>query len=268
MAEPHEVSTAEPGCAEFAARRLRGDGFVVVRGALDTARISPWVTAVEARYRELESLVAEHGIWGAAGQLPPGTRYQAPVAALGIDAVAGWEALAHSLDSMVWAASRALLGGQIGFDLDICWLRRQYPPARRSPGQEPHRFHQDGAYGMNFLETAPGDRELLPIVVAWMPFVTAGGAAPGLEFVTEGPRGVLGLDELDDKAIEARWPAANRVRPIVAFGDVVLLAGQALHRTWVTDAMSEVRTCAELRIVQAEPLAPRLTGHAILDLGV
>lgn len=261
------MRAGEPGCAERAAGLLRGDGFVVVRGALDTERIRGWVAEVERAYERLEGLVAERGIWKAADELGPGTRYQASVAALGIDSVEGWQSLAASLDPTVWEAAHRTLGGEFVFDLDICWLRRQYPPSQRAPGQGPHQFHQDGAYGLNFLETAAGERRLLPIVVAWVPFVNAGIEAPGLEFVTDGPRHVLGLEELWGEPIDADWPEERRVRPVVEFGDVVLLAGQALHRTWATDGMTRVRTCAELRMVPPVEGADRLAGHRMLEFG-
>jgi len=267
MTEPYEVRAGEPGCAERAAEMLRGDGFAVVRGALDTGLVRAWIAEVDRAYERLEGLVAERGIWAAAGELAPGTRYQASVAALGIDSVEGWESLPASLDASVWEAARGALGGEFVFDLDICWLRRQYPPAMRAPGQRPHQFHQDGAYGLNFLETPQAERRMLPIVVAWVPFVDAGIDAPGLEFVTSGPRHVLGLEELQSERIDADWPEEQRVRPFVEFGDVVLLAGQALHRTWATNEMTNVRTCAELRMVPPAEAAGRLASHRMLEFG-
>lgn len=267
MTEPYEVRAGEPGCADRAAELLRGDGFAVVHGALDSARVRRWVADVEQAYERLERLVAERGIWKAGEELAPGTRYQASVTALGIDSVEGWESLAASLDPVVWEAAGGALGGEFVFDLDICWLRRQYPPSMRSPGQGPHQFHQDGAYGLNFLETTEGERRMLPIVVAWVPFVDAGGDAPGLEFITSGPQHVLGLEELHADRVDADWPEERRVRPVVEFGDVVLLAGQALHRTWATDEMTRVRTCAELRMVPTAEAAERLAGHRMLKFG-
>lgn len=267
MTEPYEARAGEPGGAERAAELLRGDGFVVLRGAIDTARVRPWIAQVEGAYERLERLVAERGIWKAGEELAPGTRYQASVAALGIDSVDGWESLAASLDTVVWEAAREALGGEFVFDLDICWLRRQYPPTMRAAGQGPHQFHQDGAYGLNFLETTESERRMLPIVVAWVPFVDAGIEAPGLEFVSDGPRQVLGLEELAGERIDQDWPEEQRVRPVVACGDLVLLAGQALHRTWATDEMTKVRTCAELRMVPRAEAVERLAGHRMLEFG-
>ncbi|MCZ2108196.1 MAG: phytanoyl-CoA dioxygenase family protein [Dehalococcoidia bacterium] len=267
MPDPYEVRAGEAGCAERAAELLRGDGFAVVRDALDRDQIRGWASEVERAYARLESLVAEHGIWRAGEELPAGTRYQASVAALGVDAVPGWESVAASLHPVVWDAARGVLGGEFVFGLDICWLRRQYPPSMRAPGHGPHQFHQDGAYGLNFLDSAQSRRPLLPIIVAWIPFVDAGLDSPGLEFVTDGPRDVLTLDELRGERIDTAWPEGHRLRPVVAFGDVVLLAGQVLHRTWATDEMTAVRTCAELRMVPPEEAAGRLAGHRMLDFG-
>ncbi|MCB9527989.1 MAG: hypothetical protein H6701_06250 [Myxococcales bacterium] len=69
---------------------------------------------------------------------------------------------------------------------DQAWLRRQLPPARAPRHHAPHRWHQDGALGFDFLGGDPESPDaLLPMITAWVPLVPCGRDAPGLRYVPE-----------------------------------------------------------------------------------
>ncbi len=160
----------------------------------------------------------------------------------------------------------SFLGGEPALDIDICWLRRQYPETLRPEGQAPHSFHQDGAYGFDFGAHSEGAPDVLPILTAWIPLCAAGEDAPGLELIPASPHQILGLAELEPQYVDAHWPPEGRLRPVTAIGDAVLMAGHHLHRTYVTAAMSRRRTCIELRFVRRDSTHEAFRSHRLLSL--
>ena len=240
---------------------LRGPGFAHVPRAFAPAEIAPLTASVMAEYDRLEALIANEGVDGAAAGLPAGTRYQPAAASLGLDGIPGWRGLLEIVPAALWHLAPAFLGGECVIDVDVSWARRQYPPHLRSAGQAPHMLHQDGAYGATF---APGST-LMPMLVFWIPLTEAGLDRPGIECIPEPQPELVPLAALADAAAEVRWPTAQRLRPRMAPGDVLLIAGPHLHRTHVTAEMTGVRTSLEVRVV-ALPLSPRLAGHTTMPL--
>lgn len=257
---------AEAATVRDALASLREAGYFVWRGAIAPHSLAPLVDSARARYDVLEDLVARHAVEAARAYLPAGTRYQGSAASIGIDGP-GLAALLAALPHRLWPLAEDLAGAGAVVDIDISWLRRQYPPSLRQPGHAPHALHQDGAFGHDF--SCGGDRSgaaLLSMLTLWIPLCEAGAGAPGLEFITESFHELVPLAELGDAYAEARWPVAARVRPVVAPGDLVLIAGHNLHRTHVTPAMTRARTSVEFRVVPCDPLPARLAGHQVVPL--
>ncbi len=240
---------------------LRGRGFAHVPRAFAPADIATLTASVMAEYDRLEVLIANEGVDRAAAGLPPGTRYQPAAASLGLDAIPGWRDLLAIVPATLWRLAPELLGGECAIDVDISWARRQYPPHLRRAGQAPHMLHQDGAYGATF---APGST-LMPMLVFWIPLTEAGIERPGIECIAEPQPELVPLAALADAAAEVRWPTAKRLRPSMAPGDVLLIAGPHLHRTYVTADMTGIRTSLEESVVPL-PLSPRLAGHTTMTL--
>jgi hypothetical protein len=142
-----------------------------------------------------------------------------------------------------------------------CWLRRQYPAALRPAGQHPHQWHQDGALGCRF-EAGPGvaPETLAPLLTAWVPLVDCGDDAPSLEWLLDGPPGLVPPAGLLDAALPA-GPAARRHARLAA-GQALLFGPALLHRTHVTPAMRQPRVSVELRFVTPLTLPERLRGES------
>ena len=207
----------------------------------------------------------------------PADRYALLLAAVG-EAVAGTTRTGASvlLDdvaavdvSEVWwwlaAALRercnALLHGPIAIDLDQSWVRHQPATSPGQNGYRRHSWHQDGALHFDFSAHAgtvlPAD-ELLPMVTCWIVLTPCGADAPGLELVAEPVGELLAPLDLRDEVVDARWPDAQRLRPILAAGDAVVFTGEVLHRTFVTSAMTQSRTSVELRCFLAGAMPDRV----------
>ncbi len=243
-----------------AAAALSAHGCVLLRGGVDAACVGALALAADPIYARLERAHSADGI------LPPGTRHLPTAASLGLDLLGGWSRLLEALSPEALAAIRATLGARVSCDVELAWLRRQYPPGARPRGQAPHAWHQDGAYGADFSAVERAAGGLLPVVTAWIPFGPAGKDAPGLELVCGSPAELLPPHALRDVEVDRRFPRAERFRPRMDRGDVLLMLGQCVHRTFVTPQMHAVRTCADLRFVPAEPPLSRLAGHRMVSL--
>ena len=145
--------------------------------------------------------------------------------------------LALDLQKVVGAQLRALLGD--AHLLETAWLRRQYPLDDHPPHHGPHTWHQDGALGVDFGGT---DARVLDMITAWCPLGACGVDAPGIELVPSQEAPLYSPDFLtqNDRVGEV---------PVLKAGDVLLMRGHLLHRTWVTPVMRRTRTSAELRFV-------------------
>ena len=191
----------------------------------------------------------------------------------GLDAVAVWSSLADTVRG--WCATEL---GMVTIDVDQCWIRRQHAPASARPTHHPltrhpptphpptpraHSWHQDGALRFDFLagdgDTPPADA-LLRMVTCWIALTPCGADAPGLELVAAPIDRMLTPAELRDDAVDARWPDAPRLRPLMGAGDAAVFTGNVLHRTHVDGAMSRSRTSIELRCFSADHVPARLGG--------
>lgn len=143
----------------------------------------------------------------------------------------------------------ATLGPELWCNVEQAWLRRQFPAHLAPPAHAPHSWHQDGALGHHFQ----GAGDLLHTVTCWCPLDPCGVDAPGIELADVAFDVLLGTGQLTPESTVAR------VAPVIRPGDVLLMTGGALHRTWVTPAMRSVRTSVELRFYAA--VHPRLAGQ-------
>lgn len=175
------------------------------------------------------------------------------------------EALLRALHPSVIARLQALLGPGVSVDVDIAWVRRQFAPAGRPAGAHPHSWHQDGAWGCDFLR-APQGEALLPMQTLWIAPDDCGVDAPGLEFVDAVPARMLTLEELQPARVEARYGASRRRRPRLRAGDALLFGGSLLHRTHVDDGMTRTRHSIELRFVDGARIPARLAAHRFLPV--
>jgi Phytanoyl-CoA dioxygenase (PhyH) len=227
-----------------------------VAGAVDPASVRSWLEAIDA-----------HPAWrreGAPGEdFNPHSSSLRAVAVEALDLAAIAAAL---LASEVGATCRAGLGNALACDLDQCWIRRQYAPARYPPGHAAHSWHQDGALGFDFLGATSREGELLSMATCWIALTPCGDDAPGLEFVDADSGSLLPLADLADAAIRARHGKNEFLRPTLAPGDALVFGGGVLHHTHVAATMTNDRTSLELRLFPAGTLPARLRGDRFLPL--
>ncbi|MFT7286880.1 MAG: ectoine hydroxylase-related dioxygenase (phytanoyl-CoA dioxygenase family) [Halieaceae bacterium] len=171
----------------------------------------------------------------------------------------------RALAPRVVARLNALLGDDIRVDLDIAWVRRQFAPVARPPPAAPHYWHQDGAWGFDFLG-ARSAGEVLPTKTLWIALDDCGEKAPGLEFICEPPRGLLSLEALEPAQLEKRQPQTAHWYPNLLAGDGLLFSGEYLHRTHVHASMKYNRHSIELRFIDGRRIPQRLAQHQFLQL--
>jgi ectoine hydroxylase-related dioxygenase (phytanoyl-CoA dioxygenase family) len=153
-------------------------------------------------------------------------------------------------------------------DLSHGWWRRQYAPHLAPESHRPHRWHQDGALGYDFVANPSGSSDassLLPLTTCWIALTPCGVDAPGLELIGAPCVELLGLHALEDAALRARFDPTAFERPNLAAGDALLFVGAVPHRTHVAPSMRRTRTSLELRFFgpPAQPAGLRSTRRAL-----
>ena len=174
-----------------------------------------------------------------------------------------------ALSSEVRERCVAVVAPRLAIDADQCWVRRQYDPRSAPPRHRPHSWHQDGALGFDFAHSGDAtipDDALLQMVTCWIALEPCGVDAPGLELVTDRVDRMLSPGQLADGAVEQRWPAWRRARPVLEAGDAVVFSGDVVHRTHVSAAMTRARTSIELRCFRADAIPDRLAGDEFVSI--
>ena len=221
----------------------------VVRSAVPPAAYSAWLALVDAAYRRIEAAPNPDFV-------PESSSFRLGAVG-GLSVVDIWSALS----SDVRARCAETLGPRLALDVDQCWARRQYPPESAPPRHRPHSWHQDGALGFEFAlggDAAIPDDAVLRMVTCWVALTPCGVDAPGMELVTDRVGRLLSPTQLADAAVDQRWPESLRIQPALEAGDAVVFSGGVLHRTHVSDAMTQTRTSIELRCLPADAIPDRI----------
>jgi hypothetical protein len=248
-------------------------GVALFRSVLAGPLLKLWTARVDFEYQKLKAAHSGDGLTAASPVVAPGQRYVPTASSFTVGAVFSEEDLRGMLSgidgSPVGAWITEELQGCGACNLDQAWIRRQYAPQHYPPLHAPHRWHQDGALGFDFLAYPDGkfpSDALLPMVTCWIALGSCGVDAPGLEIVRRRIQGLLAPAELADESVRGRFAPAEFWRPELEGGDAIVFRGDILHRTHVMPSMQKDRTSIELRFFAAENLPKRLQGDRFLLL--
>lgn len=221
--------------------------------ALSPASCASWVGAVDRALRQASQ-----------GLVAPGD-YTATSSSLRLRAVPEADLpqlLGMLMRSEVGQDLQATLGSTLMCCASQCWVRRQFPFHCAPPDHHPHGWHQDGALGFDFLartQDGPDSCEgLLEMQTCWIALTPCGSQAPGLEFVARPWAHLLTLPELQGQAWSRPDESAATISPVLKAGDALVFGGDAVHRTQLTEAMTQARTSIEFRFAPAHAARGRL----------
>jgi hypothetical protein len=249
-------------------RVLREEGWICLRGIFPAPSLEPFLAVAATAYGEVDAVRKTHGEAAYLQHLPGDLRYVPTASSFPLHGLhpglGGW------LDTLPAQLKRLLhgeLGESVACDIDQAWLRRQYAPGRGHRLHHPHAWHQDGALGYDFTATGrERSDELLEMLVCWIPLTPCGERAPGLELYCERFSEVLPIARLNEAAMPGGYSPEDCRRPVMQPGDVLLFAGDLLHRTYRSDVMKQDRTSIEFRFFNGSALPRRLAEdrfHAI-----
>ncbi len=216
--------------------------------AVPLATCTAWLALLDTAYRRIDVAASSDFV-------PESSSFRLRAVALSVVDV--WSALSNQ----VRERCVGVLGPSVAIDADQCWVRRQYTPQSAPSRHRPHSWHQDGALGFDFAssgDTAIPDDALLQMVTCWIALTPCGTDAPGLELVTDRVDRLLSPTLLADGAVARRWPTSRRTRPPLQVGDALVFTGDVLHRTHVSEVMTQTRTSIELRCFRADSIPDRI----------
>jgi len=223
--------------------------------------------AADEWFLEIDTVSREQGPWSVAAHLPTEARYLPSARSIALPSVVSPPILMAAFTASLKEYLIEELGPTPACDVDLAWLRRQYPPSLRPAVSAPHNWHQDGAYGFDFTdEKLSLDDALVPMLTLWAPLQACGELAPGLELVANPDHRLIDLPSLEENEISKRWPYDQRWRPVMKPGDVLLIKSHVLHRTHVTSHMTQVRSCVELRFFPAQSIPLRMASHTFVAM--
>ena len=136
--------------------------------------------------------------------------------------------------------------------LEHSWVRKKFAPVH-APAQNYHLqdWHQDGALGVHFPESASDATATLPmtqLLTCWIPLDACGVDSPGLELVRGPQPGLLHFSELHDASIRRRFAPGQFWIPELEIGDALIFLNSVLHRTYTHPEMTRNRLSVEYRI--------------------
>jgi hypothetical protein len=255
---------------EFLAGELTGarlldaietSGAAVIRGGIDPGQVRLMLARSEAVYQDKEMAYRR-------GELTPQQRSLfkfGHIAQSDLDQPdARFTIIKFLLRSNLYPLLSDLWGGKLAF------LRRNCVPRRQAPGPTVNElvpFHQDAA----FLATTA------PVLNFWIPLVSCGIDAPGLEVVLGNPQALLhsgavatsktyGAIEIAEADIVARWGRERLWHPALAQGDVLVFSNMTIHRTYVTPAMTRSRISLEIRCSDANNAELRAARDDLIEV--
>jgi hypothetical protein len=271
-------------------KSLGSDGVCVLRNVIDPAFTTRWLQAADAVYSAIGGAKRRGD-----GTLPATVKSYRPTASSMLLESIATVAEIRGFIAPLRDALRQRLGATVVWNADQAWLRRQFPRHLAPPLHHPHGWHQDGALGFDFAAhpEGGGPESVLRMLTAWVPLTCCGRDAPGLEWIAVRPNRLLGIGELADERLrstpisrralapglmcELPEPRAGAWRLIPTFADelfvvpelrpadAVLMWGDVLHRTHVTETMRQTRTSVEFRFHSADDIPARLTGQRFFD---
>lgn len=235
---------------------LTTNAFTIVRQAIEPSNVEFWRDAAKLFYARInESSVAQ-----------PPTDYLPQVASAALPFVKTTVGLNIDRVLSVFASSLVLpivvdaFSGPATCNVEQSWLRRQYAPVNRPDHCFAHQWHQDGALRRT-TETVP-----LDMATCWCPLVDCGSSAPGIELVARRWDRLLDIGDLDNRVLREAISPSKFQKPEMQAGDVLILLGDALHRTHATSTMTSDRTSIELRLFPQNAIPERLSGDRFLPL--
>jgi len=248
------------------------EGFALYRAVFGGTQLEVWNRSIESLYLRLGMPGARAGL--VSDIIARGEKFAATASSFTLGTVLTQKEIRKLLAPIGncsagnWIITELQL--PIAVDLDEAWIRRQYARGRYPPLHSPHGWHQDGALGFNFhaMAGAPApERALLKMVTCWIALESCGLQAPGLELITRRLPQVLSPPQLTDVSVHGSFTPEEYFRPEFEPGDVLLFAGDILHRTHVTSSMTRHRTSIELRFFPGNKLPVRLQRDRFVLLG-
>jgi hypothetical protein len=238
-----------------------------LKGAISLEVLHEISQTADCWFKKIDQISSDHGAWSVAEYLPVEARYLPSARSISLAFVVDISVLLDAFSASLKQYLVKELGPAAVCDVDLAWLRRQYPPSMRPQASAPHNWHQDGAYGFNFSQQHPGDEgALIPMLTLWAPLHPCGDVAPGLELLGNTDRALLDLDSLSDVEISKRWSYSERWRPVMNPGDVLLIKSHVIHRTHVHARMTQLRGCVELRFFPENSIPSRIAEHQFLSM--
>jgi len=232
--------------------------FGIVRKAIPIKEISDFRKQATEVHTIASSLLNQHGHLNVLRHLDSRiSRFATTAASINLDALNQHDQLLATVQQ----ATKDILEEHLHrpvCDIDLGWLRKQYPPSKRPIGQSPHSWHQDGACGLDLSEQT-AEHQLTPMITVWIPLDDCGKYAPSIELIPDSPNRLLRPAELSDRS--AQWRKRETKSIQMQAGDILILAEHCLHRTYVNEAMNQSRFCAEFRFLEEDSIPQQFVNH-------
>lgn len=249
---------------------LKNHGVVLLKGILDTAQLSLVSRSATQCFSYIEQIIHEQGIEQVSDYLPCYYFFNGRVTSVSLFALDddqlthAFEKISHQMlsivvNSLAYQVLAKIMDSSLLFNLSQSWVRKQYALSHYHPLHTPHTWHQDGALGVTFNPLSDSSnyyiREpLTPLITCWIPLTDCGRDRPGLQFIRRNLDQLLHYDYLNEVKLRKRFASDEFWSPEMTLGDVLIFLNGTLHKTYVTEAMTQDRISIELRVMSANKI--------------
>lgn len=265
--------------AEFA---LKNYGVVLLKGILDTAQLSLVARSATQCFSSIEQILHEQGSEQVSNYLPFYYFFNARSTSVSLFALddyqvtRAFETISHQMlsilvNSLAYQILAQMMDNSLLFNLSQSWVRKQYAPSHYHPLHTPHSWHQDGALGVTFNPLSDRSNDyisepLTPLITCWIPLTDCGRNRPGLQLIRRNLDQLLHYDCLNEVKLRQRFAPDEFWSPEMTLGDVLIFLNGTLHKTYVTEAMTQDRISVELRLMSAKKIPRWMNQNVFIPL--
>ncbi|MEQ9358472.1 hypothetical protein [Coleofasciculus chthonoplastes] len=261
---------------------LKNYGVVLLKGILDTAQLSLVTRSATQCFSYIEQIIHEQGIEQVSDYLPFYYFFNIRVTSVSLFALDddqvthAFEKISHQMlsivvNSLAYQVLAKIMDSSLLFNLSQSWVRKQYALSHYHPLHTPHSWHQDGALGVRFNPLSDSNNyytiePLTPLITCWIPLTDCGRDRPGLQFIRRNLDQLLHYDCLNEVKLRQRFAPDEFWSPEMTLGDVLIFLNGTLHKTYVTETMTQDRMSVELRVMSANKTPQWMNRNVFIPL--
>lgn len=257
-------------------------GVVLLKHIFDTAQLSLVAQSAAKCFSRIEQIMHDLGTEQISDYLPSDYSFNARSTSVSLFTLDDFQ-MTHAFDnisqqmrsfllnSLAYQVLVQIMDNSLLLNLSQAWVRKQYALSHYHVLHSPHSWHQDGALGVRFNPLSDRNNyytsePLTPLITCWIPLTDCGRDRPGLQLIRRNLNQLLHYDYLNEDQLRQCFAPDEFWTPQMTLGDMLIFLNGTLHKTYVTESMTQDRISVELRVMSANKIPTWMKSDVFLPL--